>query len=66
MYLKNLDLTAVRDSAAKLRRRKSFSEGDHVMVYDNHQKLSYPAIVSEILGINNYLVMSDNGTKHVS
>ena len=63
---KNLELTAARDSAAKLRRRKSFSEGDHVIVYDNHQKLSYPAIVSEILGTNNYLVISDNGTKHVS
>ena len=63
---KNLELTAVRDSAAKLRNRKSFNEGDHVIVYDNHQKLSYQAIVTEILEINNYLVMSDNGTKHVS
>ncbi|CAL4145030.1 unnamed protein product, partial [Meganyctiphanes norvegica] len=30
------------------------------------KKLSYPAVVSEILGTNNYLVLSDNGPKHVS
>ena len=41
-------------------------EGDNVVVYDNHKKLSYPAVVSEILGTNNYLVISDNGPKHVS
>ena len=29
-------------------------------------KLSYPAVVSEILGTNDYLVNSDNGPKHVS
>ena len=63
---KNLELTAVRDSAAKLRNRKSFNEGDHVIVYDNHQKLSYKAVVKEILGVNNYIVLCDNGTKHVS
>ena len=63
---KNLELSAVRDSAAKLRKRKSFVEGDHVIVYDNHKKLSYNAIVSEILGTNNYIVTCDNGTKHVS
>ena len=63
---RKLELTVTRDSAAKLRDRKDFSEGDNVIVYDNHQKLSYPAVVSEILGTNNYLVISDNGTKHVS
>ena len=63
---RKLELTVTRDSAAKLRGRKIFSEGDNVIVYDNHQKLSYPAVVSEILGTNNYLVISDNGTKHVS
>ena len=35
-------------------------------MYDNHKKLSYPAVVSEILGTNNYLVNSDNRPKHVS
>ena len=63
---KNLELSAVRDTAAKLRKRKSFVEGDHVIVYDNHKKLSYNAIVSEILGTNNYIVTCDNGDKHVS
>ena len=29
-------------------------------------RISYDAVVSEILGINNYLVISDNGNKHVS
>ena len=56
----------MRDAAAKIRKRKSFEVGDHVIVYDNHQKLSYNAIVSEILGTNNYIVISDNGDKHVS
>ena len=61
-----LELSVTRHSAAKLRNRKDFHEGEKVVVYDNHRKLSYPAVVSEILGTNNYLVISDNGTKHVS
>ena len=60
------ELTGIRHCSANLRTRKSFNEGEHVVVYDNHTKLSYPAIVSEVLGVNNYLVMSDNGPKHVS
>ena len=63
---KQAELTVTRHSAAKLRNRRNFEEGDHVVVYDNHKKLSYPAVVSEILGTNNYLVLSDNGPKHVS
>ena len=55
-----------RHCTANLRNRKTFEEGDKVVVYDNHRKLSYPAVVSEILGTNNYLVFSDNGPKHVS
>ena len=50
----------------KLKKRKSFEEGDLVVVYDNFTKLSYDAVVSEVLGTNNYLVMSDNGAKHLS
>ena len=56
----------MRHSDAKLSNRRNFDEGDKVVVYDNHKKLSYPAVVSEILGTNNYLVNSDNGPKHVS
>ena len=63
---KQSELTVTRHSTAKLRNRKTFEEGDKVVVYDNHKKLSYPAVVSEILGTNNYLVFSDNGPKHVS
>ena len=48
------ELTVIRHSTAKLRNRKIFEEGDKVVVYDNHRKLSYPAVVSEILGTNNY------------
>jgi hypothetical protein len=63
---KQSELTVIRHCTAKLRNRKSFEEGDAVVVYDTHRKLSYPAVVSEILGTNNYLVLSDNGFKHVS
>ena len=63
---KTSELTVIRHCADKLRKRKSFSEGDLVIVYDNFTKLSYDAVVSEVLGTNNYLVMSDNGSKHVS
>ena len=56
----------LRHSANKLRNRKSFGEGDYVIVYDNHKKLSYPAVVKEVLGTNNYLVDSVNGAKHMS
>ena len=55
-----------RHCTTNLRNRKSFEEGYKVVVYDNHRKLSYDAVVSEVLGTNNYLVNSDNGPKHVS
>ena len=60
------ELTVTRHCANKLKKRKSFEEGDLVVVYDNFTKLSYDAVVSEVLGTNNYIVMSDNGAKHVS
>ena len=60
------ELTVTRHCANKLKRRKSFGEGDLVVVYDNFTKTSYDAIVSEIVGTNNYIVQSDNGVKHVS
>ena len=63
---KTSELTVTRHCADKLRKRKSFSEGDLVIVYDNFTKLSYEAVVSEISGTNNYVVLSDNGFKHVS
>ena len=63
---KTQELTVTRHCTGKLKKRKSFEEGESVIIYDNHRKLSYPAVVSEILGTNNYLVLSDNGSKHVS
>ena len=60
------ELTVTRHCANKLKKRKSFEEGDLVVVYDNFTKVSYDAVVSAVLGTNNYLVMSDNGAKHVS
>ena len=60
------ELTVTRHCANKLKKRKSFEEGDLVVVYDNFTKESYDAVVSEVIGTNNYLVMSENGAKHVS
>ena len=60
------ELTVTRHCAGKLKKRKSFNEGDPVTVYDNFNKVSYDAVVSEVLGTNNYIVISDNGGKHVS
>ena len=60
------ELTVTRHCTNKLKQRKSFVEGDNVIVYDNFKGISYNAVVSEVLGTNNYLVLSDNGTKHVS
>ena len=60
------ELTVTRHCAGKLKKRRSFDEGDLVTVYDNFNKISYDAVVSEVLGTNNYIVISDNGDKHVS
>ena len=35
-------------------------------VYDNHNKVSDKGKILEIMGRNNFLVESENGTKHVS
>ena len=60
------ELSLIRHCSNKLKNRKSFSEGEYVIVYDNFRGVSYEAVVSEVLGNNTYLVLSDNGTKHVS
>ena len=60
------ELSLIRHCSTKLKNRKSFCEGQHVIVYDNFRGTSYEAVVSEVLGNNTYLVLSDNGTKHVS
>ena len=60
------ELTVTRHCANRLKKRKLFNEGDLVVVYDNFTKTNYDAVVSEIVGTNNYIVKSDNGDKHVS
>ena len=60
------ELTVTRHCANRLKKRKLFNEGDLVVVYDNFTKTNYDAVVSEIVGTNNYIVKSSNGDKHVS
>ena len=60
------ELSLIRHCSTKLKDRKYFSEGEHVIVFDNFRGTSYEAVVSEILGNNTYLVLCENGTKHVS
>ena len=60
------ELTVTRHCANRLKKRKLFNEGDLVVVYDNFTKTNYDAVVSEVVGTNNYIVKSDNGDKHVS
>ena len=62
-WQKQSELTTIKHCANRLRKRKHFDEGDEVVVYDSHTKLSYNAIVEEVLGTNNYLVQCDNGQK---
>ena len=50
------ELTVTRHCTNKLKQRKSFSEGEKVVVYDNFKGISYNAVVSEVLGTNTYLV----------
>ena len=53
------ELTVTRHCASRLKKRKSFSEGDLVIVYDNFTKLNYDAEISEVVGTNNYIVNLD-------
>ena len=58
--------TAVTHSLGKLRRRRTFQEGEEVIIYDNRTKLSGKAKILEVLGNNTYLADSGSGPKHVS
>ena len=46
------ELSLIRHCSTKLKDRKYFSEGEHVIVFDNFRGTSYEAVVSEILGNN--------------
>ena len=60
------ETTAVQHSVAKLRNRKQFSEGEKVVVYNNHTKVSSKGTIVEVLGNNTYLADVGQGPKHVS
>ena len=49
-----------------MRKPHSFQEGDDVNVFDNHNGVSYKGKITEVMVRNNFLVESENGTKHVS
>ena len=56
----------IRHSSNFSQNRRYFAEGEKVVVFDKFKGISYQAIISEILGNNTYLVLCENGTKHVS
>ena len=60
------ELTAVKHSVAKRRNRRTFAEGDAVVVYCNRFKTSTAGEVLEVLGNNNYMVECGKGPQHVS
>ena len=62
----NQELKLNRYCSINMKNRKYFAEGDNVVIFDKFKGTSYQAIVSEILGNNTYLVLCENGTKHVS
>ena len=49
-----------------MRRRKTYAEGDDVIVYDNRTKVSSKGKIVEVLGNNTYLADCGFGSKHVS
>ena len=60
------EATAVRHSVARQRNRRTFGEGDAVVVYCNRFKTSSAGKVLEVLGNNNYMVDCGKGPQHVS
>ena len=60
------ELSLIRHCSTKLKYRKYFSEGEQVIAFNNFRGTSYEDVVSNVLGNNTCLVLSDNCTKHVS
>ena len=56
----------VKHSSDKLTRRRVFTEGEKVVVYDIRSKLSTIGKICEVLGSNTYLVEYNGIIKHVS
>ena len=55
--------TAVQQSAGRLRKVRSFEEGQDVIVFNNRTQLSSHGKIIEILGKNTYLVDCGEGQK---
>ncbi|CAL4189531.1 unnamed protein product, partial [Meganyctiphanes norvegica] len=60
------EATVVKHSVAQLHQKRQFGEGEEVVIYNNHTKLSSKGTILEILGTNNYLADCGDGPKHVS
>ncbi|CAL4127303.1 unnamed protein product [Meganyctiphanes norvegica] len=60
------EATVVKHSVARLHQKRQFGEGEEVVIYNNHTKLSSKGTILEVLGNNNYLADCGDGPKHVS
>ena len=58
--------TAVSHSVARQRPKRTFVEGERVIVYDNRFKVSSAGKILEVLGNNTYLADCGKGPQHIS
>ena len=58
--------TTIKRSVGRLRNRKTFSEGEDVVVYDNKSKLSAEGKILDVLGNNTYLADCGKGPQYIS
>ena len=58
--------TTARHSAGKIGKKSTFTEGEHVIVYDFKSKLSSRGKIVKVLGHNTYSVDCGKGLQHVS
>ena len=57
--------TTIKHSVGRLHNRRTFSEGEEVVVYDNKSKLSAEGKILEVLGNNTYLADCGKGPQHI-
>ena len=58
--------TAVSHGVARQRKNRQFLEGEEVIIYDAHTKVSQKGKIVEVLGRNTYLADVNGLAKHVS
>ena len=58
--------TAVSHSIARQRSKRTFVEGERVIIYDNRFKVSSAGKILEVLGNNTYLADCGKGPQHIS